>query len=562
MRVLFSVLATIVIALVSGEARAYAPGDCERAGYLEAFAPGLLRERCVLLGRYDVNFDGRTVQISVIRREDDGSGDDAAWMVRAEQLARRLGPALESMGGLRLLPVTVLLANFAEPDPDERYGPAHAEARVTGYESRIADTECPIIFYKQSEPISLDEFIFTYSHEVFHCVQASTFWTRYRVASSAWWSEASAEYFAFLTAPASRAGDVWFPEFARQSHAHSMLDLQYENVVFFLWLAGARGPSGVRELMARMPETDGQPAQLAALQSVVPMDAWLNFTKAFMDGVIPIPGGRRVPGPGYPPESYIVDSPADHTFATSAYRLLRTQFEFSEGKSYDVEMHALADDPRTLFSDHPSGGWAPPPATVNACAEPKIYRTVTTSVDGPADHQIAITEARELDQRACCLIGDWTPTHETLVDTALLANRIGNELAATRGAPAPQCSHAGGDWRLSFHADGSGGVFWNAFTNECKMVAPRGEIITRGVWNGALEFDWDIVERNVGRARYTENTATNAVTTSFGPMTTPPQIIPLAGPSSGNFEFQCSEIELTVNGLYSLGPHSRHTPAE
>jgi subtilisin family serine protease len=238
---------------------------------------------------------------------------------------------------------------------------------------------------------------------------------------------------------------------------------------------------------------------------------------------------------------------------------------FREGRTYALTASG-ANGVASRFSES-EGEWTEPPERVMACDEDKSYVVVTSSAEGAANQRFDVNDVEELDQRACCLVGAWKPTEEALFETA----RMQNQIAATIPVPdaSVSCNYTGGDWSVSFTAGGDGALEWNEFANECVAALPRGQRTTSGVWNGALDFSWAILdERDPSRpeliganATYTDNTATNTVTTKVGPMSTRPRIIPLSAPSDGNFAYQCSETELTLYGFYGLHPDARHLRA-
>lgn len=515
-------------------------GDCSSPTYVQSFDPRLTDRTCEEIARFQIRFDGREVPMRVVKLAGTGSESGATVVHNVDALATRVGLQLAAMGDLDIDPVTVLFTNIERIDPD---GPVHGAA--TG----LRGPECRVTFYKLDEPISQQEFVFTYAHELFHCVQHKTFRARSMVAAAIWWLEGSAEYFAHLAQPDSSYGDDYISAFDTTSLRKRLVDMAYENVVFFFWLDQMGGPGRVRNFLASMPETSGMDAQLDALRRSIPMDAWTQFGETYANGEVERPNGARVPKPEYGDSQVAYAGGESHRFETDAYMLNRYGVVFREGMTYDLNMTVEDDASIRLRMQPDGGGWDDPPATVNACSEDKGYLLLALSTEGPAAATLTAEATEILDRRACCLVGDWIPTEDSILAEAALMNAMGGPAASAMRANFV-CSPAGGGWVLSFFGAGAGQVAWEGFTNRCVITGPKGDGVQTMTRTGTTTFNWTVTDRGAGRAEYTGNSVqyTYDVNGLFS------RTFNDAGPSTSanGFAYQCTDTDLTIKGIYGI----------
>ncbi|MEZ5928089.1 MAG: hypothetical protein R3C55_06370 [Parvularculaceae bacterium] len=530
------------IALFIGQAQAQF-GDCADPAYGARFDSRIEAGPCEVIAEFSIRFDGNSVPMRVVRRIGDAHSDDARWISYVNTLADRVGPQMDAMGGLDIAPVTVFLTSLELVDAS---GAAHAAALG------LDRPECRITFYKLEDEILAEEFVFTYAHELFHCVQHKTFRERSRPEAARWWVEGSAEYFAQLVQQGTSYSDGYFDEFDSNTLHKRLFDMYYENVVFFLWLGQTSGPTGVRNLLAAMPERGGFEEQRVALQRLIPLDTWIMFAEAYADGEIRQPGGRAVPKPRHALERFIIEGPARNTFYTEDYLLQRYVVAFKKGMTYSNTLEPEEGGVMRLRMSPASGMWDDPPSTVNACEDDKVYLALALSTDMGSGVSLATEASEILDERACCLIGDWVPTAESVTAEAELMNEMGGPAIAAHGANF-SCAPAGGGWTLSFHGDGTGQVDWAGSTNRCTTTGPGGgavQVITR---NGKTGFNWTIIDRGAGRAEYTENSVMWTYTMFLGP-TSITTTNADSGPSvrANGFAYQCTDTELSIQGIYGV----------
>jgi hypothetical protein len=531
--------------------------DCVLSASWASHHTSLTPQDCVELRRFTINTGTETKTVRIVRLADDTAhGDDSRWLPLIENAVNASGAQMRELGGLSIADVTVLLSNLRSTDTatDERL------ERHAGTSSIIA-TECNIIFYKTGRDVSSLEYTFSFAHELFHCIQARTFRTRDNFHAAAWWVEGSAEYFANRVLPGTSRSDYFISQFDSQSLRVSLLDMQYENVVFFMWLVSSSGPEAFVGFLGGMPETDGRDAQLRALQELLPTDQWQSFVEAALNGRIAKPGGGNLPRLTATLTSESVLGPKAISLRSGAYVIPRKDIVFQRGRNYPLALDGISNDlfVRMRLSSAPDD-WAEPPESVKACDRDKGYATYWTSVEENASGTLGVGEPIRVEDHTCCLIGNWRPTDAAKQALAAKMNNVSSSLAAIVGAPAAQCTYTGGGWAVSFRADGTGELQWDGMGSECTTRFPRGEMSTTGNYSGALSFRWNVINNRNGSLIYTDNTVLVTTATSLGGRGARPLTGPMTSPASTNFRYQCSDELLTLNVFYSLQNDSMHEP--
>lgn len=525
----------------ANEAQAF--GSCTDTGYLSGFDSRLGRTSCRVIHIGEIRWRGGDAKIRVIVAGGPTpalNAEERNFIARVDALAERVGDAMDAFGGLELDDTSILLSNLT-------LGSFHAGTYVGGGD------ECKIAFYKTPDEVSLNKFLFTYAHEIFHCIQEATWPALYAMPGNEdnWWMEGTAEYFAHVANPNSSEGDAFINQFDADSPSDSLVGMDYGAVVFFLWLGNDREPRGVRAFIDGMARTGGRAAQLAALRARMPLERWIEFGQKYLDGRIRQPGGRTLPSLVDRGETVIFQRPARHQSETSEYVLTRETFVFKKGRTYRLSITGASGALRSKFGLAP-GNWADPPTRVLACDADKRYTVLTTSVQGEtSSHTFVMEDSEVVNERACCLIGDWVPTDASKRSEASLMQGMGGPAIAARGANFT-CAYHGGDWVLSFAPDSTGAVTWNGFSSQCVTRAPVGSMTQTISRHGATRFTWQIREPGAGMANYTGNTVNWRYVMAIGPKN-----ISHGGPDSGprgpnGFAYQCSDNNLTIHGIYGV----------
>ena len=528
-------------------------GSCRDEGYLSSFGVEYAPQSCRTVMTTEIRWRGGSAPMRVIVPDAPTPAlntREAEFIRSVEQLAQRIGRGMDQIGGLQLRPVTILLTDGA-------YNNFHA---VT--EGRHGD-ECRVTYLKGDDEISQETFLFTYSHEIFHCIQGRTWLAQYKadgrgpmvegqVRPGDWWIEGSAEYFALLVNPGSSQSDMLFSAFDEMAESTPLPEMDYPAVVFFLWLHQTREPRGVGRFIEDMTIEPGPAAQRAALRAQIPLDQWLDFGQTYLDSRLRQPGGRTPTWLINGGERVVFDRPRSHRSFADEFTLPRETFVFKKGRTYTLAIEGAVGELRSRFNQS-TGVWIDPPSLVRACDDDISHLVLTTAIEGDNLSQTFVVDQSErLDERACCLVGQWSPTDASrAAELELLMSTAAGPIAAY-GAQL-ECGANGGDWILEFTADGQGAVRWDGFSYQCMVFGTEGAAGNRFTRQGATSFDWTVDDRGVGVATYTENSLVWHHTMMMGPMENS-RVMHDAGPSteSNAFDFQCTDTTLSVQGIYGL----------
>lgn len=543
-----------LLALLAWPLQAQAFGSCRDAGYLEEFGFDYSPQSCRTVVTTEIRWRGGRAPMRVIVPDvatPSLNEREAEFIRNVESLAARMGRAMDDMSGLRLKPVTILLS-------DAYFRNFHALTREP-------EAECKVTFLKQKvdEGVEEEEFLFTLSHEIFHCIQGSTWPRQYQadgrgeipdggVRPADWWIEGSAEYFALLANPGSARSDQFFNRFDANIDATALPDMDYPAVVLFLWLHQVGDARGVKHFIDGMALDGGTDPQREALRTLIPMDDWLDFGQTYLDGRLRQPGGRTPTWIINGGERVVFDQPRRHVSYTSEFTLPRETFVFKKGRTYKLAVGDVNGEPRSRFNQAP-GEWIDPPGLVRACDDDVSHVVLTTALRGEnASLAFTVEQSERLDERACCLVGDWAPTPESRQAELLLLQNHGGPALAAHGASL-NCADNGGDWRLRFTADATGQVDWQGFSYRCETSGPTGGWAHMQTRQGSTDFTWTVLDREVGSARYTDNSLAWHHVMELGPIRQS-RVLADAGPSteSNNFAFQCTNTTLSVQGIYGL----------
>ncbi|MBY0423389.1 MAG: hypothetical protein K2Q06_13865, partial [Parvularculaceae bacterium] len=291
-------------------------------------------------------------------------------------------------------------------------------------------------------------------------------------------------------------------------------------------------------------------AHLETMRRAVPIDAWKDFAESYMDGDLRQPGGRALPRPNNAREIIAIANARRVPLETAPYVVSRYGLGFAEGKTYKLAVEG-PESIRIRMAER-ANRWSDPPARVMACDDDKNYRALVLTVEDAASTTLVVDDPQELDQRACCLIGEWQPTAESLDGFSRASREIGAGAVASAGGSLT-CAYVSGDWTLWFNPDGKGGVRWNDYTNRCVTSGPGGSMVQTSTTSGDHEFDWSIADRGAGRWTWTKHNVNWRYVLEIGPMR---QVrdSPEGAPSvrNGGFAYQCTADTLDIRGIVGL----------
>jgi hypothetical protein len=236
--------------------------------------------------RYETAITGGTVNIYFPA----GWGDDERQRQYIEATQAAIADSMAAYDGLGLTHHTfyVFYTLLDYTDGAGRSFYASAELRT----ARDPSTNCMVAVY----PVAVgragggefDVFKQILAHEIFHCYQ---FWN-YNARSlgvpyseNKWWVEGTAEYFGNVVYPSVNAEYEYLPGFDRRSPFDSILEMDYENFMFFQYIANQIGNSGVLNIIEAMPEAaGGQGDALSAFPDIE--NLFHSFGRAYLDGEV------------------------------------------------------------------------------------------------------------------------------------------------------------------------------------------------------------------------------------------------------------------------------------
>jgi hypothetical protein len=266
-----------------------------------------------------------------------------------------------------------------------------------------------------------DDLPFFLAHEMFHCYQ----YTNLSHQESGpppevneWWVEGSANYFASVVYDTVNTEWGYVSWFDRRSPSLSLFDLNYDDYLFFEYLALQQGyqPEGVIDLLRLMPILGGRENQQDALAHIDGMQEIFHaFGQAYLDQDLQDTGGGEVPvDPRSGPVHVLTTGPANEEFEPEPFRLHRYRLAFADHNRFQIDSEAEGDG--GLLHVRPAesaGGWGDPPQELStACGETELTLLVTDAgwSDAAVPHFTLHINGEELEPDAeCdrCLIGAW-----------------------------------------------------------------------------------------------------------------------------------------------------------
>jgi hypothetical protein len=319
-------------------------------------------------------------------------------------------------------------------------------------------TTCVIVVF----PLALGEdqpvFKQTIAHEMFHCFQQWNFADKFpgNWAVQDWWGEATAEYFSNVVYPAVQEEWSRLGTFNQNSAEHSLVNMSYENWIFFQYLANKVGNQGVLELVKLMPAAGGEAEQAMALSLFANIEALFHqFGRDYVDVKIEdAQKGTMVPT-GYllvPKKFQIAIGDQEHQVSllnTLPFTLTRYGLTFKAKRLISVaveETGTLGLYGSRLVLAGPN--WSALPPAVAGCGATKWYVLVTsTSPAGNSDpYTVSVTsdvkQETECDE---CLIGAWD------LDIPSFREYISTPFGPGSGF---EFGNTAGMWRYAFHQIG------------------------------------------------------------------------------------------------------------
>ncbi|MDJ0754978.1 MAG: hypothetical protein QNJ45_15755 [Ardenticatenaceae bacterium] len=314
-----------------------------------------------------------------------------------------------------------------KPDADDK---ATLAAQIPFNEGE----NCPLVLYPASNPgESIDSFKQTIAHEFYHCYQEWNFDVgSYDV--NKWWLEGSAEYFSNVVYPDVNDELSRIRDFEVSSVSKTILEMDYENFLFFQHLGNSIGDQEIDYLLgqiaAQKNSKSGQQAALAAYPNMG--EIFQDFVVTFFSSGIQDSGGSRIQPVLMGVTKLIkIGDRGDYPMTVRAFQVGRFGLIYEQEKRFMQEVEvsgngfysAVVKEERMDRSK-----WSDLPKEIRSkCDEPVKYLQVVTTIQEKYTYTVKVNEA---ERASCdpCLLGHWA------IDNESFARRIEALFAANAGA--------------------------------------------------------------------------------------------------------------------------------
>ena len=272
--------------------------DCNGAAFVETITDDLPLPnwQCEELERRTFTVNGQTVHVRVLK--DKKTKLELVQQYAAEVMAAaeqsyavydKLDPSLK-YGNVSFVIMDPMIA-WTTPLAGSAMGPLTGDCGVRVFTANIDNSP-----YAGGMPLVK----LTTAHELFHCIQLSTYGSKWMMVGTDWWSEGMAELASHLVYPTPNRIKGVAKGFEKISAIRGLTQQSYETLVFFSWLY-AKDPARVFAVMAAMPTDEGGEAgQRRQLLTQVSGEELQQFAMDWVDGKVPMPGGGMYTPPKIP----------------------------------------------------------------------------------------------------------------------------------------------------------------------------------------------------------------------------------------------------------------------
>lgn len=269
---------------------------------------------------------------------------------------------------------------------------------------------CPLTMFPSSNESGSDFFKQVVAHEAFHCFQDWNFQT-IPFGPNLWWLEGSAEYFSNVVYPTVNGEYGYLGQFDTASTTQSLLQMDYENFIFFQQMANELGEGGVIDLLDTLGKGGGTATALANYGDMARL--FQEFVVAYMsEGIADTGGGMiRVANPNVV-RVEPVDKEGEETFAVSAFVAARFRLVYEQERRFLEEGTGEGDGRHSMaeFALRQNlANWSDiPPEIRSSCREDTPYALVVTTIDDSRQFTFKAT-INEMEIAECdpCLLGTW-----------------------------------------------------------------------------------------------------------------------------------------------------------
>jgi len=292
------------------------------------------------------------------------------------------------------------------PDPDDP--PGDVSAGVQQPAGKFS--ACQLTLFPAADNSGLKTFQQTIAHEAFHCFQDWNF-SSSGYEANAWWLEGSAEYFSNVAYPDVNSEHGWLGDFDRNSVNNSLLEMEYENFLFFQYAGNRYGNAGTIELLKKLAAGSGSASALANFSDMETV--FQEFVVAYMSRGITDSDGKsiRVVNPAVIRKEPI-DKEGEESFQVSAFVAGRFTLAYKQEKRFLEQTEGSGEGKHSAakFKERQDPGkWSDiPPEIRSTCKDDLLYSLVVTTVKPGNTYTQEIT-VDKVENAECdpCLLGTW-----------------------------------------------------------------------------------------------------------------------------------------------------------
>ncbi len=417
-------------------------------------------------------------------------------------------------------------------------GPARGVTDWVGMRSR-PDTLCPIIFFPAALTESISDFKQIVAHEIFHCVQA---WEVGPFASvDVWWyAEGAATYFSNVVYPTNNLEYRFVDRFGVNSLEKPLLNMMYENSIFFQYLSNRWGDQKVFDFVMAF-DPMGDPTSHAATMASYGIDNMFfqRFGQAYLDKNISDSGGGPLPIVVYYRGVDMIVSNTPLNYSAHPFHLARYLVKYKEKTDYEFSSRETGGDGRTRLRDWPEGGdWQSLPGSFRSTCGDDGDTLLMTTVEMGGDYALEIDATVGASYYCRCIVGTWVQGSDEMARHVRASlGSSGLRLVSLSGQSLLVVDEAGNitftpqDYRAVFESDGQ------RFNLQVEGLATSSYTLAEGAEDSTI-----IV--TAGETNFVLTSIVDGVAASF-----PLDAGALAGgpfSEGGVFNYACDETRLTT----------------
>ncbi|HSG25845.1 MAG TPA: hypothetical protein VLA32_06975 [Anaerolineales bacterium] len=273
---------------------------------------------------------------------------------------------------------------------------------------------CPLTMYPLAfTDLNTDKYKQVVAHELFHCVQDYSFPNTKPYGTHSWWMEGSADYFSNLVYPQADLEWEFLNLFDSKSPNVSILDMTYENFVFFQFMGNKYSPEVLVDILMRVSAAGGRAAQETALAGVQGMDTNFNrFVVEFLSSGVRDSGGKMIKTSSSATTGQrTVNEKGEVQFTIQPFVAMRFNVDYKQEKRF-LQNELTQDEAQFSGVEYKLRGdisaWSDlPPEIRSECKKDVRYLYAITSVkDSYANYDIDVTLAEKAECDPC-LLGTW-----------------------------------------------------------------------------------------------------------------------------------------------------------